>query len=485
MNIFNLFVCISIFALPMLGQTLPICQSFEESISDNWNFTTNPAAFNSDGDVWDRVSDTGEYFSPAPDGTNFWEFYDIDAIPGVPEDKVCHLIFDTIDLSTQQICTFSFSYCNRSLDSTDYMSYTVAFNNSNNWDIADEVILPKHEEDLCAWHTVYILIPADAQYCRLRLSAKANYSADCGGFDNIQLIAGETILPELVIQSPADGNFCANCISNIAISGTATNISGMIVWSNEFNDVSGEIAATSKWSIASITLTEGNNNISVTATNENGLNVTDSINILRGKSFSSAHLGSIAFVGFNTSTDSFSFAVLKSLPAGTVIRFTDEEWGGTDFSSETIETDLVWSNTVQTAAGTIVEFYECDSASTISNNIGVIISGRQDLSQAGEGIIAYYGPAEREPSAFLAAISSNNGNLTGTGLTYGETAVNIPQTPKSLYYCGIRSNKQMWSSYLPLINSDANWEGTEGVTESWGCCAAFSCNKAGAVMLVK
>ena len=467
------------------GQTLPLKQSFEEEPSDNWNFTTNPAAFNDGGDVWDRVSDTGQYFSPAPDGTNFWEFYDIDAIPGILDDKVCHLIFGTIELSTQEVCTLSFDYCNRGLDSADYMSYTVVFDNSNNWNSADEVILPKHEESLCTWHTVYIPVSADAQYCRLRLSAKANYSADCGGFDRIEFKTGATIVPGITIVTPADRSYYENCISNIAVSGTATNIEGTITWSNSLNNATGQIAATGIWSIASITLGDGENKISVTATNESGMSAVHKVTLLRGLSFFPSGPGSIAFTAFNSEGDSFAFAALKNLAAGTTIRFCDEEWNGVKFTSETGEDDLVWSNETETDAGTVVEFYKCDSTATISNNIGVIVSGCLSLSQSGEGIMAYYGSEQREPSTFLAAISSNSGNITGTGLIYGETAVDIPQTTLSQYYSGTRSGEQEWSNYLPLINAAANWAGTEGATESWGSCAAFTCKKAETVMLVE
>ncbi len=464
-------------------QALPLKQSFEGELSDNWNFTTNPVAFNDgSGDIWDRVS-SSDYISGASDGSWFWECRDFN---GKSTEDAGYLTFTAIDLASIGACTLTFDYYASSGFEElhgDGVGYEIIYDDATAWDDVPRV---EFEQDTSEeWVTATISISADKDYLRIRLWAYTSADTEFAGFDNIQLTAGETIQPDLTIESPADGSYYENCISNIAVSGSATNISGMIVWSNELNDLSGEIAATSIWSIASVTLAEGNNKISVTATNENELNVTDSIDILRGKSFSTAHLGSIAFVGFNTSTDSFSFAALKSLPAGTVIRFTDEEWGGTAFTSENIEDDLVWSNTVQTVAGTIVEFYDCDGATTVSNNIGVLVSGKLILGQDGENIFAYYGPAEREPSAFLAAISTESGNLNGTGLNYGETAVDISKTTLSQYYCGIRSGKQEWNSYLPLINTAANWTGTEGVTESWGSCAAFICKKAGAVMLVK
>jgi len=465
----------------ILAHPLPLHQSFEGA-SDNWNFTTNPAAYNSGGDIWDRISDGGQYFNNAPDGAYFWEFYDIDTIPGVPADEVCHLTFETIDLSGQGECTLSFQYCNRGLDSTDYMAYTIAYDDGSTWESANEVILPKHTGDPAEWFTIQVTIPANTQFCRLRLSAKANYSADCGGFDNIKLEAGGTVQPELTIANPADGAFYDNAVSSAAISGTATNISGMIVWSNELNNLSGSMPATNAWSFAGVALAEGANPIAVTATNVNGLSATDTITLNRGLSFPTDELGSIAFTGFNSQTDSFSFVVLKALPTATVIRFTDEEWNGIAFG--TSEDDLVWSNDTVIAAGTVVEFYKCDLLGTISNNIGVIVSGKLTLGQTGDGIIAYYGAAEREPSAFLAAVSTASENLNGTGLVYGETAVDIPQTPKSLYYSGSRSSEQEWSGYLPLVNDGANWSDTTGSVASSGDPTPFTRKASGFILLV-
>jgi hypothetical protein len=257
----------------------------------------------------------------------------------------------------------------------------------------------------------------------------------------------------------------------------------MIVWSNALNSAGGDFAATSEWAITTAALAEGANEISVTATNANGLSAVERVTLLRGRSLASDGPGTIAFVAFNSAGDSFAFVALKDLPAGTVIRFCDEEWSGVDFG--TAETDLVWSNTVQRAAGTVIEFYNCESSAAISNNIGVIVSGRQDLSQSGEDIFAYCGSAEREPETFLAAISTSGGNLNGTGLAYGETAVDISHDPTSQYYSGKRGGEREWDDYLPLINDPANWSGTEGVTESWGDSKLFERVRAGSVLLLK
>lgn len=482
MNRYFLSVLVALGAQSAFTQTLPKIQSFEGTIADNWSFTTNPAAYNLKGHVWDCVSDGGQYFSSAPDGSYFWEFYDIDEIPGVAGDGVCNLVFETVDLSSVAECTLSFDYCNRGLDLNDCVSYNLAFDNSNNWASACEVELPKHGDHVSTWFTVQVPVPAEAQYCRLRLSAKANAAADCGGFDNIQLKEGILAQPQIEIISREDGAFFENSISNITIVGTSTNLAGVLVWSNALNSASGAIAASNEWSIASLPLEEGRNNISITATNAVGLKVVVEISYLRGRALAKDGAGRIAFVAFNSAGDSFAFVALEELPAGAVLHFSDNAWNGVSFSAT--EDNLEWSNSLATAAGTVVTCYNCDAPAISSNSLGAAMSGKLRLAQSGEEIYAYCGSL-RQPTAFLAAISTANSNLKGTGLIYGETAVAISKTPVSQYYHGIRNTQRQWRDYLPLINSAAYWSNTAGATESWGDTARFARATMGTVITVK
>lgn len=464
-------------------QILPKVQSFEGGADDNWSFTANPPAYSIKGYVWGRVSAGGEYFSPAPDGSYFWEFYDIDEIPDVSADKICHLTFETIDLLSVAECVFSFDYCNRGLDAGDYMSYTLMFDTSNNWESVCEVVLPKHPETLSSWFTIQVSVPAEAQHCRLRLSAKANAAADCGGFDNIQLKEGQMTQPKLTVASPANGAFFESVTASVNICGTSTNLAGWIVWSNALNSTQGELAAACDWCALSVPLAEGENSISLTATNAAGLKVVKNISLLRGRSLCSETLGRIAFVAFNSDADSFAFVALEELPAGVVVRFCDSEWKGVNFG--TFEGELVWSNSTATAAGAVIAFYGCDKSETISNNIGRVVSGTLALAKDGEEIYAYCGSVPRVPTAFLAAISTANSNLNGTGLVYGETAVAISKTPASQYYRGARRTQKRLCDYLLLINNSANWATTVGVAESWGDAVPFARASAATVIMVR
>lgn len=480
MNRYFLSLTVSLGMQSAFSQILPRIQSFEGSSDDNWNFNAAPLACNANGDVWDRVSDGGKYFLPAPDGTYFWEFYDIDEIPGVPADGVCHLTFETIELSSMAECTLSFDYCNRGLDTTDAMSYTLAFDNHDSWESGSEVLLPKHTADVATWFTIQIPVPAEAQHCRLRLSAKANFSADCGGFDNIRLQEGGMAQPLLVIKEPATGVFFQNSIFSTSIVGTSTNLAGVIVWSNALNNATGEATASCDWCVPCMPLAEGKNNISLTATNALGMSAVATISLLRGRSLEINGPGKIAFIAFNSAGDSFAFTALEKLPAGIVIHFSDNEWNGVNFGSS--EDDLVWSNSFATAAGAVVTFFHCDDVKIISNNLGVVVNGKLRLAQSGDEIYAYCGNVH-QPTAFLAAISTAGANLNGTGLVYGETAVVISKTPTSQYYSGARRTQKQWREYLPKINSTSNWSATTGASASWGDTAPFA-RASGATLLM-
>src|SRR5262245_32107021 len=153
--------------------------------------------------------------------------------------------------------------------------------------------------------------------------------------------------------------------------------------------------------------------------------------------------GSIAFVGFNADgSDGFAFIVIDPIAAGTVIRFSDNEWNGQAIGAggafNTGEGGLTWTNGAsELAAGTIVELLNTSSASTRSVNIGTISGGTIALGNSDESIFAFIGTSETAPTTFLAAVTNTNGGFTtatgsgllsGTGLTAGSTALVLPRT---------------------------------------------------------
>ncbi|UPJ51762.1 choice-of-anchor I family protein [Bradyrhizobium sp. 200] len=152
--------------------------------------------------------------------------------------------------------------------------------------------------------------------------------------------------------------------------------------------------------------------------------------------------GSIAFIAFNADgNDGFAFIVIDPIAAGTIIRFSDNEWNGLAIGSggafNTGEGGLTWTNgESELAAGTIVEFLNTSSAGTRSANIGTISGGTIALGNSDESIYAFVGTSESAPATFLTAVTNTNGgfnsaasgSLAGTGLTAGSTALVLPRT---------------------------------------------------------
>jgi len=153
--------------------------------------------------------------------------------------------------------------------------------------------------------------------------------------------------------------------------------------------------------------------------------------------------GSIAFIGFNADgNDGFAFIAIDPIAAGTVIRFSDNEWNGQAIGAggafNTGEGGLTWTNGgSDLAPGTVVEILSSSAASTRSANIGTVSGGTIALGNSGESIFAFIGTSENVPTTFLAAVTNNNGGfsgatssglLEGTGLTAGATALVLPRT---------------------------------------------------------
>ncbi len=440
----------------LASQTLLCSQSFEDTSSDTWFYNATPAEHNSDGDIWGivTITDGNKYFNPAPDGDRFWEFYDIDEIPGMPADQVAHLTFETVDISERGYCMLSFSYCNRGLDTADFTAYAVALDNGTEWDEVEQVMLPKHSESTSEWFPVEIMLPAEAQFCQLRFSVSADYSADCGGFDDIRLTELPADYPFLNIAAPQSGYVAAAEQSTLCVSGICTNCVGRLSWSNLTSGVCGTIAATSEWCVAALPLTTKRNFITVSGTNSSGIVTADEVMIYRDPGVV------IAFTAFNAQRDAFAFAALSEIPPAMRIIFSDEEWNGTNFVSQLYEGDIVWNSESGLAPGNVVIIDFCDNTENWSASHGQIesvASRRMDLAQSGEDIYAYLGES-REPLLFLSALSTADGELAGTGLCYGESAIAIPASQSSgAEYDGPRCGYECYDQYRPLLCDQNNW----------------------------
>jgi hypothetical protein len=183
--------------------------------------------------------------------------------------------------------------------------------------------------------------------------------------------------------------------------------------------------------------------------------------------------GSIAFIGFNADgNDGLSFVAIDAIPAGEVIRFRDDEWNGTSFN--TGEGTFAWTAPAGgIAAGQVVQFQNI--ATTPSVNIGTV-TGTAAFAAADETVYAYTGANFDTPTTFLSAITNSDGGfsvaagqLTGTGLTAGTTAVSLQTLGGGdedvAAYNGTRSfpdGVTGRADALAAINNAANWISQDG-----------------------
>lgn len=153
--------------------------------------------------------------------------------------------------------------------------------------------------------------------------------------------------------------------------------------------------------------------------------------------------GDIAFTGYISSAlsgnESFSFVLLKNIPAGSTLNFTDRGWNGTAFNA-TAESLLTWTTGSALVAGREVTISGAPNSTTMtvvisgSNiNAGTATGTMVSLPTAGDQILAYIGTVASP--TFIAGIHMNSynagnsecGNTTAAAwdnATGGNTCVN-------------------------------------------------------------
>ncbi len=198
--------------------------------------------------------------------------------------------------------------------------------------------------------------------------------------------------------------------------------------------------------------------------------------------------GDIAFIGYNTAPqDGFSFIVLKDIPAGTVVYFSERGWNGTTWNISSAEAHLQWTVPSLTTVGTIVSVMETGIDSfTITGTSGIgFAPGFSGFNlSGGDQILAYQSSAGAQPVSpnsptFIAAIHGDYNsadydptttwNLPGTtggnssalpsGLTNGTNCISLypapgPEYPNAKYNGTLTGNV---TTLLSLINNPANW----------------------------
>lgn len=203
---------------------------------------------------------------------------------------------------------------------------------------------------------------------------------------------------------------------------------------------------------------------------------------LSGTSLTALNPGDIAFTGYNADgDDNLAFVALAPIPGGTEIFFSDNEWNGLSLGGsggfvDNFESELKWTAPAGgLSAGSVVMIDGIENSAPLTTSIGTIqytLENNVGVGANGEAIFAFVGTSQT-PEAFLAAIMSGlpvvAGNLNGTGLTLGTTAISIsPGTPDIMAYVGPRSGEGAFSDYLALIHDPANWISEDGPDSQQG-----------------
>lgn len=177
--------------------------------------------------------------------------------------------------------------------------------------------------------------------------------------------------------------------------------------------------------------------------------------------------GDLAFTTFNADEDGWAITTFVDIAANSTVYFTDNEFVSGAFN--TGEGQVTWNTGASSiSAGSIIRFSAIDKATRAVNFGSIAATGDSGINATTESIFAYLGSDVNTPTTFLAAIAngvfgSGTGSalissLSGTGLTAGVDAIELPASADFGEYTGTRSGEITFSAYKPLVaNVSANW----------------------------
>ena len=172
--------------------------------------------------------------------------------------------------------------------------------------------------------------------------------------------------------------------------------------------------------------------------------------------------GGAAIVGYNTgqsdgsgnpaTLDSIQIVLLEPIDAGTTIYITDRAWNGSAFTAGANDGTITYTASAGQAAGTVID---------------LPIAGGFNPEESGDTVYVYQGSGADSPTSFLFAIeigdgnTTFNGNLTGTGLVNGISAVAVGLDSGA--YSGPTTQQQSYlvngTDLLHSISDANNWAG--------------------------
>jgi hypothetical protein len=190
--------------------------------------------------------------------------------------------------------------------------------------------------------------------------------------------------------------------------------------------------------------------------------------LLLASGFSQAALqpGDIAFTSFNADEDGFAIVALREIAPFTAVYFSENEWSGGAPGSgafNTGEATYAWvSGAAAIPAGGLVRFSAIDKAGRAASigAFGQVLTGTSGFAASGDTLFAYRGDTATQPTALLAAISSDSfsgSTLAGSGLTAGVNAVGVGAGADYAEYIGARSGLASFGAYAGLLNDAGQW----------------------------
>lgn len=193
-------------------------------------------------------------------------------------------------------------------------------------------------------------------------------------------------------------------------------------------------------------------------------------------------VGDIQFVGVNSSDpDGFAWVTWANIPAGSVIRFTDNGFLSSASANAANnfrggEETVSWTATSALTPGTVVRIF--NNSGTANASTGTVTGNLTGISNSGDQIFAYTGPVQpnTNPSTFtgniIAAVNLVNAGWLTTGLastnrSYLPSELNAPNgnidlgavnpTIPNWQYNASRSNQTTFPPYRALVQNISNW----------------------------
>ncbi len=179
--------------------------------------------------------------------------------------------------------------------------------------------------------------------------------------------------------------------------------------------------------------------------------------------------GDIAFTGYiSSTTDQFSFVLLRNVSAGTAINFTDDAWTGAAFRGA--EETVTWTSSSALAAGTEILVTGLTATRAGAGGSGGSVTGTVgglNFTTSGDQVLAYQGPAGAP--TFISGLHMN---------MYSLDAAECGNTTDATWdpVC-IAANGS--SCILPpglISGTNAMWIGTAGLNSSDRDDARYNCS---------